>query len=140
MLGIFKAQSNIGTFKFSKTAEAAQLRTKVEKFVVHNPVSNASWENYCELRSLREIARSIETEEEAAAYDVLSPEASSASGDQRCDRDDLSVCTVDRFLIDDHRSKYLPSFDAGDGKIDRSDLQQDPLPDGDGKYISAAIE
>ena len=71
MKHIFKAQSVIGTFKYVNTAEAGELRRKVEQFVVHNPISNSSWEDYCELRSLRELGRSVETEEEAQAYDVL---------------------------------------------------------------------
>ena len=70
-IGVFKAETAIGKFKFAGTAEAAHLRTRVEKFVVHNPITDSSWNDYCELRSLRELARTIETEEEAQSYDVL---------------------------------------------------------------------
>ena len=52
MKSIFKAQSAIGTFKYINTAEAGELRQKIEKFVLHNPISQASWEDYCELRSI----------------------------------------------------------------------------------------
>jgi len=60
-LGIFKAQSKIGVFQWENSAEAGELRQKVEKFVAKNPISNQAWHNYAELRALREVARSINT-------------------------------------------------------------------------------
>lgn len=72
ILGIFKAQSQVGTFKFMKSDEGAQLRRKVEK-MTHSKISDVSWQSYCELRALREIARKIEddADDEFNAYDIL---------------------------------------------------------------------
>ena len=59
-IGNFKAQSNIGVFKWENSAEAGILRSKVEKFVAKNPISNQAWHNYAELRTIRELGRSID--------------------------------------------------------------------------------
>jgi hypothetical protein len=67
IIGNFKSQSKVGTFKWENSAEAGVLRNKVEKFVAKNPISNQAWHNYAELRALREVARSID-----ASFDFYS--------------------------------------------------------------------
>ena len=71
LIGTFKAQSQVGTFKFKNSLEGLHLRNKVEKFVAHNPISNTSWDAYCEYRAVRELGHLVNTEEEAQAFDVL---------------------------------------------------------------------
>lgn len=69
IIGHFKTQSQVGQFKWESTKEAHILRRKVE-FVAKNPITNQAWHNYAELRTLREIARSINGSLSSHSLDV----------------------------------------------------------------------
>lgn len=74
IIGHFKAQSQVGRFKWESTKEAHTLRRKVE-FVAKNPITNQSWHNYAELRALRELAYSIEAPLQSYSLNIRDTEA-----------------------------------------------------------------